>query len=666
MARMQAKQPGISTLNDEFIRLDGTTITTETIPFSSGIDIDSSDSVQFGKFRFIDSLAGPLLFTSSVGSAPVIHFGDSGGVAFGTQNPTATQASIKYDSGKDQTIFRSSADMLIQANGAGTLNINIKALQGEIILEDTTNTYSTAGVLKNDGSGITTGGHEIISGTAGTNTVTFWTNGSTLSGTNAMNFDGKDLIMSGLATFNSGINIALNQAIVTDGGVNVINPVSTPTSSIIIGGAFTTTTMNDRVLFNDTAQFQGGDVLITSTNELQFRDTDLAIRSLADGQLNIQSDNIVQLSGATLNISTSAVVIDGDISSNGALLQGGNASLFGSVLFGTASTGYRFPNTSGADGQFLQIDANADLKFTTLPGGGSGLGGTVSGTGTDNELAIWTNGSTIEGDSRLTYDGTTFAVSGVTSTFASDIDVSGTSLFRDTGSFIGDLRVGSVTHLRGDTTIGGDAGTGSVFWDDSATHLHINSLADAELTLFADTDNVTETHNPAIHFKQDGGGITTDIGLVGNSNTVFRGAIANSFYIVGIGGIPIQFGNSGSSNITMEVGGNVGIGRGFNNPTVLLDVSGGDVLIRQEIEIDGNLDHDGARVGFFGTTPDTQATDIQPITDATTGTPNGSMLDVTGGATTTVNVARVNDNFADLGSKVNQLREVLQKHGLMA
>ncbi|QDP52687.1 MAG: hypothetical protein GOVbin3171_48 [Prokaryotic dsDNA virus sp.] len=77
--------------------------------------------------------------------------------------------------------------------------------------------------------------------------------------------------------------------------------------------------------------------------------------------------------------------------------------------------------------KFLIADSNGEVKYRSPSqvlsdiGAGTG-GGNVSNTGTpvNNQLAIWTNATTIEGDADLTYNGTTFDINAQV-----DIDASG-------------------------------------------------------------------------------------------------------------------------------------------------------------------------------------------------------------------------------------------------
>ncbi len=62
----------------------------------------------------------------------------------------------------------------------------------------------------------------------------------------------------------------------------------------------------------------------------------------------------------------------------------------------------------------VRNSSTGEIKYRTAASLGGGGGVSASGTPVDNQLAVWTNATTIEGTSALTYDGTTFTVNGGT------------------------------------------------------------------------------------------------------------------------------------------------------------------------------------------------------------------------------------------------------------
>ena len=104
-----------------------------------------------------------------------------------------------------------------------------------------------------------------------------------------------------------------------------------------------------------------------------------------------------------------------------------------------------------------------------------------------------------------------------------------------------------------------------------------SSSSDIALTVKADTDNNNENDNPLIRLEQDGGAISTSIGMNGDDDAQFSGSIANMFYIEADGSAGnhthgIQFATANTARMTIASDGNVGINEKF--PAQRLDVDG--------------------------------------------------------------------------------------------
>jgi hypothetical protein len=138
---------------------------------------------------------------------------------------------------------------------------------------------------------------------------------------------------------------------------------------------------------------------------------------------------------------------------------------------------------------------------------------------------------------------------------------------------------------------GGNVGIGTtsptekleISGDNSA--LKIQSTGDATIYLQADTDNIGETDNPSIRMGQDGGGSDLfSIGISGDADQEFTGAIANAPYIHASNSNiqPFQIAHMGNVVATFNQG-NVGIGT--TAPTSKLHVDGGtntDILVQSD------------------------------------------------------------------------------------
>lgn len=139
--------------------------------------------------------------------------------------------------------------------------------------------------------------------------------------------------------------------------------------------------------------------------------------------------------------------------------DGSNLTIAGDLTVGGA---YTLPATDGTANEVLTTDGNGNISFQSVAAVG---GGDVSKTGTplNNHIAVWTNGSTIEGTSGLTFDGATLAIGGDLTVTGNDIKGSGGTAITMDGS-------NNVT-IAGDLTVGG-----------------LNIKAPADNNLFFNTD----------------------------------------------------------------------------------------------------------------------------------------------------------------------------------
>jgi hypothetical protein len=85
-----------------------------------------------------------------------------------------------------------------------------------------------------------------------------------------------------------------------------------------------------------------------------------------------------------------------------------------------------------------------------------------------------------------------------------------------------------------------DAGSQNITWE-------LRSEADCTLTLTADSDNITETHNPKLYLVQDGLTVNVDtaFGIEGDSGVEFTGSVGNYAYIRSSHGIQFSVGLKG-------------------------------------------------------------------------------------------------------------------------
>jgi hypothetical protein len=91
-----------------------------------------------------------------------------------------------------------------------------------------------------------------------------------------------------------------------------------------------------------------------------------------------------------------------------------------------------------------------------------------------------------------------------------------------------------------------------------------------------------------------------------------------------------------------------------------VDVDGATTV--DNFTVAGSISHSGGNIGFFGATISAQKADIGQTIDSTTGTSGSTINQVNG----TFDDATLNDNFASLVTKINDLRATFRHYGLMA
>lgn len=96
---------------------------------------------------------------------------------------------------------------------------------------------------------------------------------------------------------------------------------------------------------------------------------------------------------------------------------------------------------------------------------------------------------------------------------------------------------------------------------------------------------------------------------------------------------------------------------------VIITRSSGKVRFAgSELEIDGDINHDGSNAGFFGAAPTSQQTAPASLTDNSGGTTDDTVEAVSGSGAD----AAINNNFAELTEELNQVRQALVNLGLWA
>lgn len=198
-----------------------------------------------------------------------------------------------------------------------------------------------------------------------------------------------------------------------------------------------------------------------------------------------------------------------------------------------------------------------------------------------------------------------------------------------------------------------------------------------------------------------GGTITTQVGVdiadldFAGTNIGIRCIMDTGTFIEHTGTTPARFGGA----IQLSAGGGaadweithlvaniatLGAGDSLRIPDRLFMGAAGSILLSEGAAnrldlatgdsfriINGALEHQAGTVGLFGAAPVTQPADIGAMTlPPAAGVPNNTLVDVpavNGSGATTAQEAAINDNFADLGDQINDIRTlVFQALGLTA
>jgi len=182
------------------------------------------------------------------------------------------------------------------------------------------------------------------------------------------------------------------------------------------------------------------DILVASTEKLQFRDTAIYINSSTDGQLDLVADSEIQLAATTVDI-------NGNVDISGTLTFGGAASFASDVSFGDnniTNVGSIALDTITNDGTDVTVDSSGDIILDadgadiTLKDAGTTFGSLTNSSG---ELVI-KSGSTPT--AAITLSGANTTIEG-NLTVDGNFDVTGTLDFSDSAiTNVGSIQLDSI------------------------------------------------------------------------------------------------------------------------------------------------------------------------------------------------------------------------------
>ena len=262
---------------------------------------------------------------------------------------------------------------------------------------------------------------------------------------------------------------------------------------------------NDGVLkwMEDEDYFEfSDDILVASTEKLQFRDTAIYINSSADGQLDLVADTEIQIAATTIDIN-GAADISGNLAVGGNLTVAGNATVTGTTTFngGTLTLGDSASDNvvfgADVDSNIIPDDDDTyDLGSSTQEwrnlfiDGTANIDSLVADTADINGGTV--DGATIGASSATTVKGTTITATTAFVPGTSDGATLGTTSLEFGDLFLAD---GGVIYLGADqdVTLTHVADTGILLnstrqlqFGDSGTYIH--QSADGVLDLVSDTE----------------------------------------------------------------------------------------------------------------------------------------------------------------------------------
>jgi len=214
--------------------------------------------------------------------------------------------------------------------------------------------------------------------------------------------------------------------------------------------------------------------------------------------------------------------------------------------FGTLSAAITSASTT------ITLDSGQGARFPTL-GAGDYFYATLVDTANNLEIVKVTARST---DSMT-------AVRGQDGTSASSFAIGDRFELRPTAALFEDIidnaSVDGVVSSATDTAISIDSSNNVTIQNgasaDSAVNMVLKSTEGVTLTLFADSDNVTESHNPQLVFKQDGNNQHLIMGVAGANNDPVTGVVSNGSYLNATSGgstRSLSLGSNGATGVFID------------------------------------------------------------------------------------------------------------------
>ena len=442
---------------------------------------------------------------------------------------------------------------------------------------------------------------------------------------------------------------------------------------------------NDGVLkwMEDEDYFEfSDDLLIASTEKIQFRDTAIYINSSADGQLDLVADTEIQIAATTIDMN-GAADISGNLAVGGNLTVAGNATVTGTTTFngGTLTLGDSASDNivfgADVDSHIIPDDDDTfDLGSSSQQWRNIYIDGSayIDGLAEDilvatdkkvgfRDSAIYINSSAdgqldIVADTEIQIAATTIDINGAINAsgeiIAASLDISG-NIDVDGTTNLDVVDIDGAVNIAAATTVATD---NKIQFRD--TGLYINSSTDGQLDIVADTEVQIAATTVDINGAVD---ISGNLSVGGNLDVTGTFDLSDSNFtnagdiqldsITGDSDTNTSIAFSGSDVITVTTGGETQVT--FNNgsilPTTDNDVDlGSSSLEFKDLYIDGTAYVDA--INFNGTAITATAAELN-ILDGVTST--AAELNILDGVTSTAAELNILDGVTSTAAELNIL-----------
>jgi len=339
------------------------------------------------------------------------------------------------------------------------------------------------------------------------------------------------------------------------------------------------------------------DILIASTEKLQFRDTAIYINSSADGQLDLVADTEIQIAATTIDIN-GAVDISGNLDVGGNLVVTGTTTFNGgTITMGDAATDNV---VFGAD-----IDSNIipDDDDTYDLGSASQQWRNLFIDGTANIDALVADTADINGGS---IDGVTLGTnSAITQAVIDNVNINGATIGHTDDTDLITLADGIVT-VAGEISVT-TLDIGGVNVTASAADINLidgitNGTVIASKAIITDSNNdISGGRNITISGELDAGSLDVS-GDVDIDGTLETDALSIASTAVSATAAELNYNDTGASvgtvvaSKTVTVDANKDVAS-FRNITLTGELDAGSLDISGDADIDGTLEADAITIG---------------------------------------------------------------------